>query len=68
MADAITYQVLLVAHDGYAIDGSWVYRGEDLPAEDPVISIEDTLGRSAPRSARVARLVPDDIRARELKN
>jgi hypothetical protein len=60
------HQVLLVHQDANAVDGMHVYRAEELPEPDQVITVEVALSPAPspgpPESglARVTSVVPDD--------
>jgi hypothetical protein len=59
------YQVLLVHRDENVIDGFHVYRSEQLPAADQVITVETSLSLVPFQSvqscrARVTRVTPNE--------
>jgi hypothetical protein len=69
------YRVLLVKSNENVIDGMHVYRGEELPEPNQVITVEVALspvpipGPPKTSLARVTRVVPGDkfpVRATEL--
>jgi hypothetical protein len=70
------YKVWLLRDDAVVSDGFHIYRGEQLPEPDEVITVEVTLspvpttGPAEIKTARVTRLAPGDqypIHATELK-
>lgn len=66
MAEQTEYPVLLVASSDRPVDGMHVYRGEELPEPDQVITVEVALsavpipGPAESSLARVTHVVPDD--------
>ncbi len=66
------YNVRLVLSDGYFVDGLFVFRGESLPEENQVITVESKrVPPERARRARVARVMEHDdgllIHATELR-
>jgi hypothetical protein len=76
MAEKNVYKVWLLRDGAPVSDGFHIYRGEQLPEPDEVITVEVTLspvpttGPAETKSARVTRLEPGDqypIHATELE-